>query len=152
MAYYFGRRYDEALPQFQKAQEMAPRRLTHLVLGWVYREKGMYKEAIAELLRLPDGSQKWGHLGNAYARAGQRAEAQRLLQKLIEQSKYKVGAREAALVYAGLGEKDRAFEWLERAYEVHDGDMSFLKVDPPLDPLRSDQRFQDLLRRMKFPM
>jgi serine/threonine protein kinase len=151
MAYYFGRRYDEALPQVQKAQQMAPSRLTHAVLGWVYREKGMYKEAVAELLQVPDGSQKWGHLGNAYARAGQRAEAQRLLQKLIEQSKHKVGAREAALVYAGLGEKDRAFEWLERAYKVHEGDMSFLKVDPPFDPLRSDPRFQDLLRRMNFP-
>jgi TolB-like protein/DNA-binding winged helix-turn-helix (wHTH) protein/Tfp pilus assembly protein PilF len=150
MAYYFGRQYDEALPQFQKAQQMAPSRLTHVVLGWVYREKGMHKEAVAELLQLPDGSQKWGHLGNAYARAGQRAEAQRLLQKSIEQSKHEVGAYEVALVYAGLGEKDRAFEWLEKAYKVHEGDMSFLKVDPPLDPLRSDPRFQDLLRRMNF--
>ena len=151
MAYYFGRQYDEALPQFRKAQQMAPSRLTHVVLGWVYREKGMHKEAVAELLQLPDGSQKWGHLGNAYARAGQRAEAQRLLQKSIEQSKHEVGANEVALVYAGLGEKDRAFEWLEKAYKVHEGDMSFLKVDPPLDPLRSDPRFQDLVRRMNFP-
>ncbi len=151
MAYYFGRQYDEALPQFRKAQQMAPSQLTHVVLGWVYREKGMHKEAVAELLQLPDGSQKWGHLGNAYARAGQRAEAQRLLQKSIEQSKHEVGANEVALVYAGLGEKDRAFEWLEKAYKVHEGDMSFLKVDPPLDPLRSDPRFQDLVRRMNFP-
>jgi TolB-like protein/Tfp pilus assembly protein PilF len=151
MAYYFGRRYDEALPQFQKAQQMDPSRLTHVVLGWVYREKGMYKEAVAELLQTPDGSQKWGHLGNACARAGQRAEAQRLLQKSIEQSRHEVGAYEVALVYAGLGEKDRACEWLERAYKAHEGDMSFLKVDPPLDPLRSDPRFQDLLRRMNFP-
>ncbi len=56
-----------------------------------------------------------------------------------------------ALVYAGLGEKDPAFEWLEKAYEVHEGDMSFLKVDFPFDPLRSDPRFQDLRRRMNFP-
>jgi hypothetical protein len=63
----------------------------------------------------------------------------------------KRGTWEVALVYAGLGEKDRAFEWLERAYKDHDKSLYFLKVDPTLDPLRSDPRFQDLLRRMNFP-
>jgi len=53
--------------------------------------------------------------------------------------------------HAGLGEKDQAFEWLEKAYDEHDQGLSFLKVDPTLEPLRSDPRFQDLLRRMNFP-
>jgi len=56
-----------------------------------------------------------------------------------------------ALIYAGLGGKDQAFEWLERAYDERDKGILFLMVDPPLDPLRSDPRFQDLLRRMNLP-
>jgi len=113
--------------------------------------RGIAKEAIAELLQRSNDPRKSGHLGNAYARAGNKAEAQKAIQQLIELSKQKRGTWELALIYAGLGEKDRAFEWLERAYEVHDKGMCFLKVDPPLDPLRSDPRFQDLLRRMNFP-
>jgi eukaryotic-like serine/threonine-protein kinase len=149
--YYVARRYDDALAQFQKALQVTTNPWAHMNLAWAYREKGLYKEAIAEFLQMPDGAVKFGHLGNAYARAGQKAEAQELLQKLIELSKQKVGTYEVALVYAGLGDKDRAFEWLEKAYKVHDKGMCFLKVDPPLDPLRSDPRFQDLLRRMNFP-
>ena len=71
-----------------------------------------------------------------------------LKERLAEEA---VGVFEIALVYAGLGEKDLAFEWLERAYDEHDKGLVSLKVDPPLDPLRSDPRFQDLLRRMNFP-
>jgi hypothetical protein len=62
-----------------------------------------------------------------------------------------IGIYEVALIHAGLGEKDQAFEWLERAYEERDKGLLFLRIDPPLDPLRSDPRFQDLLRRMNFP-
>jgi TolB-like protein/DNA-binding winged helix-turn-helix (wHTH) protein len=160
--YYFARRYDDALAQCQKAQQispvpspgqMIPGNLPRMRLysAWAYREKGMYKEAIADFLQMPDGPVKFAHLGNAYARAGQKTEAHKLLQKLIVLSRQKLGTWELALIYAGLGEKDRAFEWLERAYKVHDKGMCFLKVDPPLDPLRSDPRFQDLLRRMNFP-
>jgi hypothetical protein len=54
-------------------------------------------------------------------------------------------------VYIGLGEKDQAFAWLEKAYQAHSNDMSNLKADPTFDPIRSDPRFQDLLRRMNFP-
>ena len=92
------------------------------------------------------------HLGNTYARAGKVKEARDCLQEIRQRvKKDELGAYSAALVYAGLGEKDQAFEWLERAYEDRDQGMVFLKVDPPLDPLRSDPRFQDLLRRMNFP-
>ncbi|MGA2475856.1 MAG: protein kinase [Terriglobia bacterium] len=149
--YYWARRYDDALAQYQKAMQVQPDFDSHLEFGVAYREKGMYREAIAELLQMPDDPRKSGHLGNAYARAGNKAEAQKLLQKLIEVSTQKRGTWEVALVYAGLGEKDRAFEWLERAYKVHDKGMCFLKVDHALDPLRPDPRFQDLVRRMNFP-
>jgi len=150
MAYYFGRRYDEALPQIQKVQQIAPSEVTHLVLGWVYREKGMYEQAVEELLQAR-GAHKLGHLGNTYARMGRGEEAHIAIQKLNEESNQNVVSYAVAIVYAGLGEKERAFEWLERAYKAHDIDMTFLKVDPALDPLRSDPRFQDLLRRMNFP-
>jgi len=150
-AYYWGRRYDDALAQYEKALQVHPGANLRVGFGWAYREKGMYKEAIAEFLQLPDGPLKFGHGGNAYARAGNKAEAHKAIQKLIELSKQRVGNLAVALVYAGLGEKDRAFEWLEKAYKVHDKGMCYLKVDPTLDPLRSDPRFQDLLRRMNFP-
>ena len=100
---------------------------------------------------MPDGPPTFGHAGNAYARAGNKAEARKDLQKLIEMSRHNIGTYEVAQVYAGLGEKDRAFEWLEKAYKIHDKSLTFLKVDPCLDPLRSDPRFQDLLRRVGLP-
>jgi TolB-like protein/DNA-binding winged helix-turn-helix (wHTH) protein/Tfp pilus assembly protein PilF len=147
--HYFNRDYDKALEQYQ--QEPDPLWNLPFFLAWTLREKGMYQEAITEFKKAQDDPRVWGHLGNAYARAGNKAEAQKLLNKLIESSKQKLGTWEVALVYAGLGEKDRAFEWLERAYHVRDKGMLWLKVDPPLDPLRSDPRFEDLLRRMNFP-
>lgn len=123
----------------------------HLYIGLVYREKGMYKEAMAEFVQLPDDAMKFCSLGNTYARAGNKAGAHKAIQKLIELSNGKVVNYGAALVYSGLGEKDQAFEWLEKAYKAHSNGMSYLKVDPALDPLRSDPRFRDLLRRMNFP-
>jgi TolB-like protein/DNA-binding winged helix-turn-helix (wHTH) protein/Tfp pilus assembly protein PilF len=153
--YFFNRQYDQTLQQCQRVAEVDPNERMYWIPGVTYREKGMYKEAIAAFLSAPepflDSPMVLGHLGNTYARAGQRFEAQKVLQKLIDLSRQNIGTWEVALVYAGLGDKDRAFEWLEKAYQVHDKGMLYLKVDPPLDPLRSDPRFQDLLRRMNFP-
>jgi len=151
MAYYYGRRYDEALPQFQKAQQIAPSSTTHSLLGAVYREKGMYKEAVGEFLQTRASAFEIGSLGNTYARMGNNAEAQKAIQKLNQLPEQNVENYPVAIVYAGLGEKERAFKWLERAYKVHDSSMVFVKVDPLLDPLRSDPRFQDLLRRVGLP-
>ncbi len=92
----------------------------------------MYKEAFVELQAFPPVI-RLGHLGNAYARAGKKAEAQDAIQELLEFTKQGLGNWEVALVYAGLGEKDQAFEWLERAYKAHDKGMCYLKIDPPLD-------------------
>jgi TolB-like protein/Tfp pilus assembly protein PilF len=153
--YFYNRQYDQTLQLCQRIAEVDPNERMWWTPGVAYREKGMYKEAIAAFLsaREPflDSPLVLGHLGNAYARAGHKAEAQKLLQKLIQLSKQNMGTWEVALIYAGLEDKDRAFEWLERAYKVHDKGMLFLKIDPPLDPLRSDPRYQDLLRRMNFP-
>jgi tetratricopeptide (TPR) repeat protein len=125
----------------------------HFYRGWIYREKGMFDEAIAEFSKVNDKNlASQAHLGNAYGRAGKVTEARDCLRKLKEVfRKDNVGAYGIALVHAGLGEKDQAFEWLDKAYEDTDIGMTYLRIDPALDPLRSDPRFQDLVRRMNFP-
>jgi TolB-like protein/Flp pilus assembly protein TadD len=143
--YYFSRRYDEAIATTQNG----PRHQGDpFLLGDVLAEKGMYKDAINEFLKDGDSPHKLGHLGNAYARAGQVPEARKILKELIEYvSKHEIGRYEIALVYAGLGDRDEAFAWLEEAYKTHSEGLTNLKIDPCLDPLRGDPRFADLLRR-----
>jgi tetratricopeptide (TPR) repeat protein len=116
----------------------------------------MFKEAIAEhekaVALLPEIPLYLGHLGNTYGLAGKKTQALKVIEQLKEQSKRKyVAPYDIALVYIGLGDKDQAFAWLEKGYQAHSNDMSNLKADPTFDPLRSDPRFQDLLRRMNFP-
>jgi eukaryotic-like serine/threonine-protein kinase len=155
-AYYFTRQLDQAFGQLRQIKEQDPDRNVHFFMGWIYREQGRYEEAIAEFReaakRGDNPIHTLGHIGNAYARAGQVEEARKCLRELEEKLKEgPVGTYEVALIYAGLGVKDQALEWLEKAYQAHDNGMMSLKIDPPLDPLHSDPRFQDLLRRMNFP-
>jgi hypothetical protein len=92
-------------------------------------------------------------LGYGYAIAGRKAEAQKVLDQLNQLSKRKnVSAVFNVLIYVGLGEKDKAFEWLEKAYanRTLGGPLVSIKVDPIFDPLRSDPRYADLLRRMNL--
>ncbi len=148
--YYFLRQYDQVLPLTRtvRALDITPADWSFL-LGDVYAEKGMYAESIAEFLKSGDGPDSLGHLGNAYARAGQVAAARRTISKLQEHVlENGVGRYEIALVYTGLGEKEEAFKWLEEAFKAHDVGFVYLKIDPCLDPLRSDPRFNDLLRRV----
>ena len=156
LAYYFARQFDQALRAEREALEFDSNLGNRNLFGWVYREKGMYEEAIAEfreaLKQNPRDAATLGHLGNAYARAGRVREARECLRQLKQRSDVEtVETYSIAIIHAGLGEKDQAFEWLEKAYEERELGVSFLKVDPTLDPLRSDPRFQDLLRRMNFP-
>jgi tetratricopeptide (TPR) repeat protein len=111
----------------------------------------MYNESIAEFLKSGDGPDSLGHLGNTYARAGRVAAARATIARLEENVRGDgVGRYEIALVYTGLGDKKEAFKWLELAYEAHDVGLVYLKIDPCLDPLRSDPRFDDLIRRVGF--
>jgi TolB-like protein/tetratricopeptide (TPR) repeat protein len=156
-AYYFGRQYDQALEAVGEAIALDSGFDAHFFLAWIHREQGMYEKAVDEFKKAAEkGGNRihtLGHLGNAYARAGRMREARECLRQLKEGMKKqaRLGTYEVALIYAGLGEKDEAFEWLERAYEERDKGLLSLRVDPPLDPLRSDPRFQALLRRMNFP-
>jgi tetratricopeptide (TPR) repeat protein len=91
-------------------------------------------------------------LGYAYAKAGKTEEALKVLDKLREESKRRyVPAGLFAPVYLGLGEREKVFESLERAYQEHDEHTAWLLIDPLFEPLRPDPRFQDLRRRMKLP-
>jgi tetratricopeptide (TPR) repeat protein len=155
-AYILAHRYDQAFEQRQKMLQLDPRADPLENSAWAYRGKGMYQEAIATFLSIrgPYASSPplLAHLGHTYALAGNRSEAEKIIQKLVAKSVNEgVGAYEVAVVYAGLGDTGRALGWLEKAYKAHEKGCAYLKVDYPMDPLRSDPRFQDLLRRMNFP-
>jgi len=155
--YYLLRQYDQALEQHRQTLALDMNfGNTHLSLGSVYIQKSMYPEAIAELqtaLKLLEGNpDAIARLAHAYAVSGNRVEAQKILADLTERSKRGYfPAFGIATVYLGLGDKDRAFQWLQKAIEERGGvRMMWLKVDPLFDPLRSDQRFSDLLHSMNL--
>jgi len=156
--FYEGRQYDQAIEQERKTLEMDPNFiLAHEYLCEAYVQKSLFNEAVVECekpLAISSGNAlALAGLGFASARAGRKAETQKVLDQLNELSKQKyVPAWSRAIIYVGLGDKEKAFEWLEKAYEEHSlgtGD-AIIKVDPIYDPLRSDPRFADLLRRMNL--
>ncbi|MGE0882810.1 MAG: winged helix-turn-helix domain-containing protein [Blastocatellales bacterium] len=153
-SFYFARQYDQAVEPYRRAIAAEPRsHWTHLMLGWTYEQQGKFADAIAELKqahRLNDIPQTLAALGHAFASAGQKAEAQKILAELQETAKRRyVSPYDLATVYAGLGEKEQALAWLEKAYEDRSGWLAlWLKTDPKFDNLRSDWRFRDLLRRI----
>ena len=153
--YYLTRNLDRAEEISRIYLESDPNSAVgHLGLGLVCELKGMYREAIAEHEKawLLGGNPDFlGHLGHAYAKAGNRAKAYEIIERLKQAEKGYLHAYEIAFIYAAMGEKARAFEWLDKAYQQRDRGLLFLKTDHCLDPLRSDPRFQDLLRRVNFP-
>jgi tetratricopeptide (TPR) repeat protein len=151
---YFARYYDEAIDQLKEVLRMDPNfPYAHLDLGRVYLQKEMYAEALAELEKadtLLGGLQVRAELGYAYGRSGKRKEAQQQLEYLMELStRDSVAPATIASIYAGLGNKDQALQWLSKACDQQHGFGVYrLKADPQWDSLRSDKRFQDLLRRI----
>ena len=126
-----------------------------LYLGEAYELKGMFEKAAAVYRkgsRLSDDTAWISWLGRTYGKSGSRTQALKVLEQLKELSKTRfVSSVDIALVCASLGDKDRAFEWLQKAYEDREAGLVALRVDPMFDPLRSDPRFRDLVRRMNFP-
>ncbi len=151
---HFARKPDEAIAQLRKTLELDPNfAVAHFVLGNAYELRGDYDRAIAEYqtnIALSEPlSSRLGSLGHAYAMTGRKKEARQILSQLNEFSRHGyVSPYHTALVYVALGERDAALAWLEKAYNDHFWMTAFLKVDPRLDSLRSDSRFQDLLRRV----
>ncbi len=152
---FFARRYDEAIERYQKTIELDPNFPgAHSGLGNVYWQKGMCKEWAAETSRALalDG---YANLADALTRGlaegACRGAVQRSLEALKERAKREyVGATDWALSYLRLDDKDRAMEWLEKGYQDRAAGIDYIKVAPGWDPLRSDPRFQALLRRMNL--
>ncbi len=152
--YYHARQYDQAIEQCRKALEIDPNFwVAHLFLGKAYERKALYEEAIAEFQKAGSVTiEASTDIGYVYAVSGHRHEALKVLDKLTQLSKRRyVPSYHIARIYAGLGEKDEAFAWLEKAYAQRDGWLNWLRVDPTLDSLRSDPRFTSLLRRVGLP-
>jgi TolB-like protein/Tfp pilus assembly protein PilF len=152
--YFCARRFDKAERQARKTLEIDPQFfLAHYYLGQVLQFKGQLSEAIAEFQKAVDlngDPDSLGMLGQAYARNGQKEEAQKILLRLNEEAKSRYVAPYAtALVYLGLGEKERALDDLERAYQRGDTNYLFvIRVDPMLDDLRGHPRFDALVQKI----
>jgi serine/threonine-protein kinase len=152
---HFARHHDEAIDYLKKTVALdTSSPISRLRLGDVYVTKGMYAEAITEYqqtIQLGDTSNEVQiHLGAAYAKMGERGRALEILKRLQSSDIY-VPFGDLAILYAALGESDQAFASFERGYAEHSPSLQFLKVNPAFDSLRSDPRFQDLLRRMGLP-
>jgi serine/threonine-protein kinase len=155
---FCARQYDQAVEQFLKALDLDPNFANaHEGLGKIHVQNGRFQAAIEEFQRaLALSGNAPGYLsdlGYAYARAGNKLEAQKRIDELKELRKRRfVGAENIALIYVGLGDDDRSFAWLDRAVEEGSSSGSDdLKVDPWYDMLRSDPRFAELLRRIGLP-
>jgi CheY-like chemotaxis protein/TolB-like protein/Flp pilus assembly protein TadD len=153
--FYLQRQYDQAIEQCRKVLEIDPNYVpAHDYLGAAYMGKGLFNEALGEFRKcrkLDNVPWYLAHLAWGQAVAGNQAEARSLLTELKELSKQRYVTPECHfLIYVGLGEKDQAFAWLSRMYEVRSGYPLRLKVQPELDGLRADPRFADWLRRLKL--
>ncbi|HEY6119501.1 MAG TPA: winged helix-turn-helix domain-containing protein [Pyrinomonadaceae bacterium] len=148
---FVARQYDEAIEAAKRSIELDQSRPGgHVQLGHMYAAKEQYQEAIASYrdgIKLGDYSPDTQiYLGAAYAKAGERDKALAILKQLETRKEYVSSA--LAALYVALGEREKALALLERAYVDHDNQLQFLRSDPNLDPLRSEPRFQDLVRRV----
>jgi DNA-binding winged helix-turn-helix (wHTH) protein/TolB-like protein/tetratricopeptide (TPR) repeat protein len=154
--YALAGQYDQALATLQKAIEIDPNfPRTHFRLGQVYEQRGQYAAAVHELeeaVRLEGDDWYYeGSLGHAYGASGAGSKALAIVEKLQARSaRQYVPPYSIALVYAGLGERDQAFRWLQKAVEDRSTSMIFLRTDPELGGLRSDPRFVEISRLVNF--
>ena len=152
--FYYAHQYPEAIEQIQKTLAMDATFVpAHAYLGRAYEQKGAYPEAIAEMRKALDLSEgdtnELAALGHAYAMAHQVGEVKKILDQLKERSQQTyVQPSLIAVIHVGLGDKNQAFDWLQKAYEDRSAGLLYLKVDPAFDSVRSDSRFVDLLRRI----
>ena len=155
--YYYRRSYDEAINQLRATLSVSPKfPLAHLWLGRAYQQKKMYSEAIDEFNKTDAALPGWivtiAGMGHAYGEWGHQAEAKQVLVRLNEMAREKyVTPYGVALVYAGLGDKDQAFAWLNKAVAGRSHWLVWLNRDPRWDRIRSDPRFDDLRKRVGLP-
>jgi TolB-like protein/Tfp pilus assembly protein PilF len=155
---YMARQYDKAIVQLLNTIDLDPTlAVAHLILGQAYEEKQLYPQALNELQKANLISNKaplmLAAVGHAYARTGRRADAEVILAQLFERSKKEnVSPFVIASIYEALGDKEKALDWLDKAYQDRSNALVFLKVDPELDTLRSHPRFKELQRKLNLPL
>lgn len=154
---YFSGQYEDAVEQARRAIAIQPKDYwPHLVLGWTLEQQGRVSDAISEMTiatRLTDTPQAIAALAHARALAGERVEADRLLQELSELSRRRyVSPYDVATVYAAYGDTEQTLTFLEKAYEERSGWLAlWLKVDPKFNSVRIQPRFSSLLKRVGVP-
>ena len=153
--FYFARQYSEAVDHLKHSLEMDQgNSLAHVFLGYTYSGMGQYNDAISEYQKSlaldEEDTSTQCYLAYAFAKAGKRDEAEKI-RKQLESTKLYVSPAELATAYVGLGEKEQALSLLERAYAQHDLQLQYLGVDPHFDSLRSEPRFQELIRKVGLP-
>ena len=143
--------YDQAIENSRRALKFDPKQgLAGMVMGWTYEQKGMYQEALSALQTASGGGPS-SSVAHALALSGRREAAQDILDKMYQTAaKRYVSPYDIAVIHTGLGNNDRAMEWLNKAFEEHSGFLVYVYLDPRLKSLHRDARFQDLLRRMGF--
>jgi serine/threonine-protein kinase len=155
--YYYLHAYERALNQLNKTLELDPNYgLAYWYIGLANEQQGAFTEALAALKRgdelLKDNLVVKADLAHALAVSGRKADAEEALRNLLAISRTRyVNPFEIGLIYIGLGQSEEAFQWLNRAYKERSDLVVYLRVDPRLDPVRSDPRFQEMVRRMNFP-
>jgi TolB-like protein/DNA-binding winged helix-turn-helix (wHTH) protein/Tfp pilus assembly protein PilF len=156
--YYLAHDFDRAIDQYQKTLALYPDSANaHLYLGRCYQQKAMYREAFQEDQRFESlegvTTAELTARRQAFAKSGMRGYWQKELEGAIRESKRRYFSSDyIAELYVNLGTKDHAFEFLEKAYQDRSHDMAFIMIEPRFSGLHSDTRFQDLLRRMNFPL
>ncbi|HYW38429.1 MAG TPA: winged helix-turn-helix domain-containing protein [Terriglobales bacterium] len=149
---FFSRQYDLAIKQCENLNSDN----SAIIVGLSYAQKSMYPEAIANLekgiARSGRQTSNLGLLAQVYGLAGRKSDTRKIIGELLERSRHHyVFPSVFANAYLGLGDKEQALTFLERAYEERDPWLFYLKVSPLLDPLRSEPRFQALMHRVNFP-
>ena len=146
----YANEYDKALETTRLALTYQPNHgWALMIMGWAYEQKRMFPEALASLRNAFNSTLKTASIGHVFAASGNRAAAENALQELLAESKKKyVSAYDVAVMYAGLDDKQQAYEWLNKAYDEHSGFMVYMNADPRLMALRPEPQFKDLARRM----
>jgi TolB-like protein/DNA-binding winged helix-turn-helix (wHTH) protein/Flp pilus assembly protein TadD len=151
--FYYSRDYDRAIEQLRAVLEMDPDFSHGHMIGFVYAEKRMFPEALADIESgkrvAGTGAWYWSAKARVYGQSGNEAEARRALEELEKMNKqHPVDPGALAWAHLGMGHQEEGLRWLEKAHEQHSNAMTMLKVEPIYDPVRKEPKFQELLRRV----
>ena len=149
---YFSRQYDRSIQKLRDVQQMEPGFIRSHIIVNAYTAKGMFSEAFADIeqwRKTIDQPWSWAELAYVSGRSGHVRDARSAVNKLLELNKHQpIDASLLFWAYTGMGDREHAFEWLEKAYGQRANILLRLRVDPAFDSLRGDPRFQNFLARV----